>query len=59
VAFDVKHGVKRSQASSDAQLQLDDYIAMSVEKYESKAPKAAQSPTPQPVQAAAPAQPVN
>ena len=59
VAFDVKNGVKRSQASSDAQLQLDDYIAMSAEKYESKAPKAAHSPTPQPVQAAAPAQPVN
>ena len=59
VAFDVKNGVKRSQASSDAQLQLDDYIAMSAEKYESKAPKAAQSPTPQPVQAAAPAQPDN
>jgi hypothetical protein len=59
VAFDVKNGVKRSQASSDAQLQLDDYIAMSAEKYESKAPRAAQAPTPQPVQAAAPAQPEN
>lgn len=55
VAFDVKNGVKRGQAASDAQLQLDDYIATSAEKYESKAPKAAQSPTPQPVQAAAPA----
>ncbi len=51
VAFDVKNGVKRAQASSDAQLQLDDYIAMSAEKYESKAPKAAQAPAPQPVQA--------
>jgi hypothetical protein len=59
VAFDVKNGVKRGQAVSDAQLQLDDYIAMSAEKYESKAPKAAQSPTPQPVQAAAPVQPDN
>ena len=55
VAFDVKNGVKRSQAASDAQLQLDDYVAMSAEKYESKAPKAAQSPTPAPVQASAPA----
>ena len=59
VAFDVKNGVKRGQAASDAQLQFDDYIAMSAEKYESKAPKAAQSPTPQAVQAAAPAQPDN
>lgn len=59
VAFDVKNGVKRGQAASDAQLQLDDYIAMSAEKYESKAPKAAQSPNPQPVQAAAPVQPDN
>lgn len=56
VSFDVKNGVKRGQAATDAQLQLDDYIAMSAEKYESKAPKVAQQPTPPPVQAAAPAQ---
>ena len=62
VAFDVKNGVKRSQATADAQLQLDDYIAMSAEKYEARAPKAAQpvapavapTPIPPPVQAAAP-----
>ena len=56
VAFDVKNGVKRGQAASDAQLQIDDYVAMSAEKYEAKAGVAAKpSPTPQPVQAAAPA----
>ena len=54
VAFDVKNGVKRAQASSDAQLQVDDYLAMSSEKYEAKAPKPKASPTPPPpVQAAA------
>lgn len=36
VAFDVKNGIKRGAAESDAQLQLDDYYAMSKEKYESK-----------------------
>ncbi len=58
-AFDVKNGVKRSQAASDAQLQVDDYVAMSAEKYEAKAafnarPSPAPSPTPAPVPAAAP-----
>ena len=59
VAFDTKNGVKRSQASTDAQAQLDDYIAMSAEKYEAKAPKprAAPNVTPTPVPAAASAQP--
>lgn len=66
VAFDVKNGVKRAQASSDAQLQVDDYLAMSAEKYESKASFAkakppstppAQSVTPAPVPAAAQAEP--
>ena len=57
VAFDVKNGVKKGQAASDAQLQVDDYLAMSLEKYEAKAPKARPNPTPQPVQAAAPADP--
>jgi hypothetical protein len=56
VAFDTKNGVKKTQASSDAQAQLDDYIAMSAEKYEAKAPKPKPSVTPQSVQAAAPAQ---
>jgi hypothetical protein len=59
VAFDTKNGVKRSRAESDAQLQVDDYIAMSTEKYEAKAPKPRTAPnvTPAPVPAAAPAQP--
>ena len=58
VAFDVKNGVKRGQATSDAQLQVDDYLAMSAEKYEARAPKSQQVPeAPQAVQAAAPAQP--
>ena len=57
VAFDTKNGVKRAQAASDAQLQLDDYVAMSAEKYETKVPKAKAPVTPPPVQAAAPAQP--
>lgn len=59
IAFDVKNGVRRAKADSEAQLQVDDYIAMSAEKYESKAPKpkAAPNVTPAPVQAAAPAQP--
>ena len=54
IAFDVKNGVKRAQASSDAQLQVDDYLAMSSEKYEAKAPRSKAAPTPPPpVQAAA------
>lgn len=67
VAFDVKNGVKRAQAASDAQLQLDDYVAMSTEKYEAKAtfakakpspaPAPAPNVTPAPVPAAAQAEP--
>jgi len=64
VAFDTKNGVKRSQASSDAQAQLADYIAMSAEKYEAKnaglakaKPVSAPNVTPAPVPAAVPAQP--
>jgi hypothetical protein len=61
VAFDVKNGVKRAQAASDAQLQIDDYLAMSAEKYESKASFAKATPepsvTPAPVPAAAQTEP--
>ena len=57
VAFDVKNGVKRAQAASDAQLQIDDYLAMSAEKYEARAPKPKPVMPPAPVQAAAPATP--
>lgn len=38
VGFDVKNGVKRTQASTDAQAQIDDYVAMSSEKYADRAP---------------------
>lgn len=36
IGFDVKNGIKRTQAAADAQAQIDDYVAMSTEKYESK-----------------------
>ncbi len=56
VAFDTKNGVKRAKASSDADLQLDDYIASSQEKYEAKANFAAKpAPAAPVVPAAAPA----
>jgi hypothetical protein len=54
IAFDTKNGVKRAQAASDAQLQVDDYVAMSAEKYESKVgvkAKPAATPAPTPAQA--------
>ena len=59
VAFDTKNGVKRDRASSDADMQLDDYLATSQEKYAAKVkfdapPKAAPAPAPV-VPAAAPA----
>lgn len=57
IAFDTKNGIKRARAAEDAQLQLDDYLAMSAEKYEAKAPRPKATVTPPPVQAAAPALP--
>jgi len=65
VAFDVKNGVKRAQAVADAQLQIDDYLATSVDKYGSKpifakappAPSSTPATTPAPVPAAAQAEP--
>lgn len=56
IAFDTKNGIKRTRAAEDAQLQVEDYLAVSVEKYQAKAPKKPAQPA-QPVQAAAPAQP--
>ena len=38
IGFDVKNGIKRTQAATDAQAQIDDYLAMSNEKYTSRAP---------------------
>lgn len=55
VNFDVKNGVKRAQAAADAQLQVDDYVAMSQEKYESKTGRS--KPEVVPAQAPAPPQP--
>ena len=57
VAFDTKNGVKRARAASDAQFQLDDYVAMSAEKYASRAPKPKVVATPAPVAASAPSDP--
>ena len=61
ISFDVKNGIKRAQATDDAQLQVDDYVSMSAEKYAEKAeimaPKAKTAelppPTPTPTPAAA------
>lgn len=39
VSFDVKNGIKRAQAASDAQMQIDDYLSMSAEKYQASHPK--------------------
>lgn len=57
VAFDVKNGIKRTQASEDAQLQVDDYYLQSTETYEMKhpgAPKPQAPPAPQQASAAQP-----
>lgn len=56
IAFDTKNGIKRARAAEDAQLQLEDYLGVSVEKYQAKAPKKPTQP-PQPAQEAAPVQP--
>ena len=55
IGFDVKNGIRRTQASADAQAQVDDYIANSSEKYESKVgkPKLAAAPVPAVAPAAA------
>ena len=59
VGFDVKNGIRRTQASADAQAQVDDYVAMSTEKFELKIgkPKVVVAPSPvapTPTPAAAP-----
>lgn len=56
IAFDTKHGIKRAQAASDADMQLNDYLTVSVENYQARAPKKPAKP-PEPVKVAAPAQP--
>ena len=65
VGFDVKNGIRRTQASADAKAQIDDYVAMSSEKYQSQVgtskphiaastPVTTPTPTPTPTPAAAP-----
>lgn len=61
IGFDVKNGIRRTQAAADAQAQIDDYVAMSTEKYESKlavskprSAPAASAVVPAPTPAAAP-----
>ena len=58
IAFDVKNGIKRAQAAADAQVQIDDYLAMSSENYEARAPKKdpvrSASPAPAPAPNATP-----
>ena len=56
VGFDVKNGIKRSQAAADAQAQIDEYFAMAAERYEFRVgkPKPAASPVPPPTVASAP-----
>lgn len=58
VGFDVKNGIKRSQAAADAQAQIDDYLAMAAERYESRVgkpkPATVASPVPPPTPMPAP-----
>ena len=63
VGFDVKNGIKRTQAAADAQVQIDEYFAMAAERYESRAPTVkavaptpAPNPVPPPTPASAPKQ---
>ena len=62
VSFDVKNGISRKQAQSDADLQIDDYVVTQEGAYEARAvakpstpPAPAQSPTPAPTPASTPA----
>lgn len=61
VAFDVKNGVKRAQASEDADLQLEDYYAAQEDRYRYELDKTAPSkpspPQSPPAQNPAPADP--
>ncbi len=49
IAFDVKNKVPRKQAAADAKLQVDDFVASSVERYEiMTTPKPAPQPQSRP-----------
>ena len=60
VGFDVKNGVRRTQASADAKAQIDDYLSTSAENYTARAgpakatPAASPAATPAPTAVAAP-----
>ena len=61
VAFDVRNGVKRTQASEDADLQLEDYYAAQEERYryelDKEAPPKPSQPQSPPAANPAPADP--
>lgn len=57
VGFDVKNGIKRTQAAADAQAQIDEYFAMAAERYEARAPKAKPAVAPAPAPTANPTPP--
>jgi len=60
IGFDVKNGIKRSQAAADAQAQIDDYLAVAADRYESRTgkpkPAAVANPVPPPTPVSAPKQ---
>jgi len=37
ISFDVKNGIKRAQATADSQMMVDDFVAMSADKYKATA----------------------
>lgn len=55
IAFDMKNGMGRKAAASDADLTVDDYVASPVDKYRVMNPDLAK-PAPVPAPAAAPSQ---
>lgn len=61
VAFDVKNGVKRTQAAEDADLQMEDYYAAQEDRYryemDKRTPAAPSPPPPQQAASPAPADP--
>ena len=46
IGFDVKNGIRRTQAAADAQAQVDDYVVVLTEKYGSAMAASKPKPTP-------------